>query len=454
MKNEMLLDKFQIVADCVIIIGGGFTGLSLAYDLANKGIQVTVLESDDQIGGLASSFEINGVKVEKFYHHWFTSDSAAMELIADLGLNDNLLVNPSRTGIFIGNKFFKLSTPIDLLKFKPLSMIGRIRLGILTLLVRRVKDWKSLESETATEWLRKMCGDEVYKVVWEPLLRGKFGKAAQEVSAVWIWNKLKLRGGSRGKAGKEQLAYYRGGFSSLIAKIAEEIRILGGEVITDSCVTELMVRNGQITGVVSGNKIYLADVVVATTPLPIIANLLENHCSKDYLTRLKSINYLANICIVLELDRSLSSTYWINVNDPGFPFVAVIEHTNFESPRTYGGSHVVYLSKYLPEEDELYQMQDNDAIEYTLGHLKRMFPEISKGWLLSAKVWRAKFSQPIVSKWYSSVVPKQETDVAGFYINTMAQIYPEDRGTNYAIMQGRKMASKFSRKKSPNGGST
>lgn len=446
MNSKVASDKYQIHADSVVIIGGGFTGLSLAYDLAIKGIKVCVLESEDQLGGLASSFEVNGAKVEKFYHHWFTNDLAVMGLIEDLGLQDNLLIKPSRTGIYIGNKFFKLSNPIDLLKFKPLSMIGRIRLGLLTLRVRRAKNWKALESKTAMEWLRAMCGEEVYTVVWEPLLRGKFGEAAQEVSAVWIWNKLKLRGSSRGKGGKEQLAYYRGGFSALIASMAEEIKRLGGLVMTDAAATELIISDGRVTGVLAGNKIYAADTVVATPPLPVIANLLEKHCSKEYITRLKSIKYLANICIVLELKRSLSSTYWLNVNDPGFPFVAVIEHTNFESPESYGGSHVAYLSKYLPEEDELFLMRDSEVFDYTLTHLKRMFPELSAEWIISAKVWRAQCSQPVVSKWYGSVIPEEETEVAGFYINTMAQIYPEDRGTNYAVMQGRKMASRFARK--------
>ncbi|MBF9040332.1 FAD-dependent oxidoreductase [Rhodobacterales bacterium LSUCC0387] len=438
MTNDALIH-----ASSVVVIGAGFTGLSLAYELAKKGIEVTVLESQDQLGGLAGSFEINGANIEKFYHHWFTNDLAAMRLIEDLGLQSNLIIKPSRTGIYVGNNFFKLSNPVDLLRFKPLSMIGRIRLGLLTLMVRRVSDWRALESKTAAEWLRKMCGDEVYKVVWEPLLRGKFGNAAEDVSAVWIWNKLKLRGSSRGKGGKEQLAYYQGGFSSFIENIADEIRKLGGVILTQSAVTELVVSEGRVTGVVSNNTSFIADAVVATPSLPVIAELLEKHGSQDYLEKLRSVKYLANICIVLELKRSLSSTYWLNVNDPGFPFVAVIEHTNFASPDNYGGSHIVYLSKYLPEQNELFTMGDDEVVDYTLSHLKRMFPEFGREWIVSATVWRAKCSQPIVSKWYSSVVPEADTELAGFYINTMAQIYPEDRGTNYAIRQGRRMASRF-----------
>ena len=446
MNNETQSDYNSIAANSVIIIGGGFTGLSLAYDLVQKGIEVTVLESENELGGLAGSFEINGAKIEKFYHHWFTNDYAAMQLIEDLGLKEDLIIKPSRTGIYIGNNFFKLSNPIDLLNFSPLSIVGRIRLGLLTLMVRRIRDWKPLESKSAAEWLREMCGEEVYKVVWEPLLRGKFGDAAEEVSAVWIWNKLKLRGSSRGKNGKEQLAYYNGGFSAFVEKIANEIEKLGGVVLVGSPVTELIVSEGRVTGVSCGQRVFSADAVVSTPSLPVVTSLLEQHCSARYLEQLKSIKYLANVCIVLELNRSLSSTYWLNVNDPGFPFVAVIEHTNFASPDTYGGSHIVYLSKYLPEDDELYNMNEKEIVHYTVSHLKRMFPDLSEEWISGATVWKAECSQPIVSKWYSSIVPKEDTELDGFYINTMAQIYPEDRGTNYAIRQGRKMARRFVKK--------
>ena len=420
----------------VVIIGGGFCGLSAAYELGKHGIRATVLERDSEIGGLAGSFEVNGVRLEKFYHHWFTNDVYVMNLIKELGKLDQVLLRPTRTGMYYANNFFKLSTPLDLLCFSPLPLFDRIRLGLLALRTRRVKDWRALEDRTAADWLREMGGERVYRVVWEPLLRGKFGDMMEEVSAVWFWNKLKLRGSSRGKGGEEQLAYYRGGFSALADAMAEAIRAQGGEIRTNAIVSQLQVESGQVTGVVAAGEKISANAVIATPALPIIAELMEPHVSSDYIDRLLRIRYLANICVVLELDRSLSNTYWLNVNDPGFPFVGVIEHTNFEPIETYGGRHIVYLSKYLSETDRLYQMDDAEVVEFTLEHLSRMFPELTRDWVHDAHVWRAQHSQPIVERQYSQLIPSNTSPLAGFYIQTMAQIYPEDRGTNYAIGQG------------------
>ena len=421
----------------VVIIGAGFCGLAAAYELGKHDIRATVLERDSEIGGLAGSFEVNGVRLEKFYHHWFTNDVHVMQLIEELGKQDQILLRPTRTGMYYANNFFKLSTPLDLLRFSPLPFFDRIRLGLLALRARRVKNWQVLENRTAADWLREMGGERVYKIVWEPLLRGKFGKVAEEVSAVWFWNKLKLRGGSRGKGGEEQLAYYRGGFAALADALAEAIRAQGGEIRTNAPVNQLRADSGRVTGVVAGEEIVPADAVIATPALPIIADLLKLHVPSEYVDQLRRIRYLANVCIVLELDRSLSDTYWLNVNDPGFPFVGVIEHTNFEQPTTYGGRHIVYLSKYLPETESLYQMDDAEVVDFTLGHLVRMFPELKGNWILDAHVWRAKYSQPIVECSYGSLIPSKQTPIPNLYLSSMAQVYPEDRGTNYAIRDGR-----------------
>jgi protoporphyrinogen oxidase len=168
-----------------------------------------------------------------------------------------------------------------------------------------------------------------------------------------------------------------------------------------------------------------------------VADLVEPHVSPEYAGSLRRIQYLANLCIVLELDRSLSETYWLNVNDPGFPFVAVIEHTNFEPAESYGGRRLVYLSKYLPDTDPLYGLPDDEVVRYCLQHLKRMFPALTPEWILAAHVWRARYAQPIVVRGYGALVPEVRTPLPGLYVSSMAQVYPEDRGTNYAIREGR-----------------
>ncbi|MES2524227.1 MAG: NAD(P)/FAD-dependent oxidoreductase [Gemmatimonadota bacterium] len=426
----------------VAIIGGGFGGLAAAWELARRGITPVVFEADDAVGGLAGSFLVNGEPLERFYHHWFTSDTHVTDLARELGTEDRVIYRATRTGLYFANHTFRLSTPLDVLRFTPLSPLGRIRLGLLALRARAVKDWKELEGLTAEEWLTQLGGEEVYRVVWEPLLTGKFGPVARDVSAVWFWNKLKLRGGSRSKGGGESLAYYRGGFAALAERLADAIRQAGGEVHTGTPVRELIVDDtGRVTGVRTDTGRVDADAVLATPALPIVADLVAPHAPASYTNSLRRIPYLANVCLVLELDRSLSDTYWLNVNDPGFPFVGVIEHTNFEPATTYAGRHIVYLSKYLPEDAPLYTMSDDALLEFSIPHLQRMFPSFDRRWIQQHHVWRARYAQPVVVKHYSTMIPDTTTPLPGLFLCSMAQVYPEDRGTNYAIREGRIVAS-------------
>lgn len=424
----------------VVVIGGGFGGLAAAYQLTRTNIKVTLFEREDDLGGLAGSFPVNGERLEKFYHHWFTNDEYIMQLVKELKVDDRVVHKLTRTGMYFANDFFRLSSPLDVLKFSPLSLVNRLRLGLLVLHARQVGDWKALDAISAEEWLVNICGKEVYRVVWGPLLRGKFGRYASDVSAAWFWSKLKLRGGSRGRRGQEVLAYYRGGFCALAERIAKEIKSAGGDIITGAQVDSLLVNHGRISGVGALEKNWQADAVIATPALPIIADLLRDHVSTPYLDQLRSVKYLANICLVLELDRSLSETYWLNVNDPGFPFVGVIEHTNFEPAKTYGGRHIVYLSKYLEETNRIYQMNDKEFFNFSLPHIQRMFPKFQRKWILHYSVWRARHAQPVVVRNYSKRIPSVRTPLQGLYISTMAQVYPQDRGTNYAIRDGRRVA--------------
>jgi protoporphyrinogen oxidase len=424
----------------VVIVGGGFTGLSAAYELAKAGKKVVVLEKEPVVGGLASGFMVGEFTLEKFYHHWFTNDVHVMDLIEEIGRKDEVVFRPTRTGMYYANTIFRLSTPIDLLKFKALSFTNRIRLGLLALKARRIKDWKSIEHMTAQDWLIKLAGREVFRVVWEPLLSGKFGPYSSKVGAVWFWKKLALRGGSRASDGREVLAYYKGGFSELAEALKRKLEEMGVEVRVNAPVLGLDVADGRVAAVRTEGGAISAEAVLLTQALPLIADLLQPHMKADYIASLRRIEYLANICLVLELDRSLSETYWLNVNDPTFPFVGVIEHTNFEPPENYGGRHIVFLSKYLPESDALYRMADEEVLDFAVPHLQRMFPDFRREWVTGHHVWRARFSQPIAEPHYSRLIPAEQTPLENVLITSMAQIYPEDRGTNYAIREGRRVA--------------
>lgn len=420
----------------IVIIGGGFVGLVSALRLAKAGHKVRILEADSEVGGLAGTFETNGQRLEKFYHHWFKSDTYVNELVSSLGLDGHVVDRSSRTGSYYANTIFRLSSPLDLLRYKPLSLFGRIRLGLLVLQVRLVRDWKSLESITAVNWLRKQVGNEVYEKVWGPLLKGKFGEMASEVSAVWFWNKLALRGGSRAKDGSETLSYFKGGFAALTQAMVNEIEQAGGEIILSEKVDDVIVEENKVVAVTSGERTHPADLVINTTALPIFSDIISIHVPDEYLQKLARVKYLGNVCLVLQLKRSLSDTYWLNVTDPDFPFVGVIEHTNFETTELYGGRHIVYLSKYLPTDDALFLMTDQEFYEFAFPYLQKIFPDIGKDDVIEYACYRANYSQPIISLHYSDILPAHETPLDNLFLFTMAQIYPEDRGTNYAIRQG------------------
>jgi protoporphyrinogen oxidase len=423
----------------IVIIGAGFTGLAAAHEIARRGMPVVVLEKEASIGGLAASFKINDQQIEKFYHHWFNNDRYVIELVNEINRQEEVLFTPTVTAIYLNKKFYRLSSPMDLLRFGALNILDRIRLGLLVLKARRIKNWKELDTLSAEEWLVTLCGRNVYETVWQPLLRGKFGPYADQISAVWIWNKLVLRGGSRDKAGGETLAYYRGGFGELVETIAEKIKSSGGIIKTSAPAEEIIVRNGRAIAVKTPAGVIDAEAVIATPALPVIANLLSPYVSGEYLNKLRAVKYMANVCLVLELSHRLSDFYWLNVSDNDFPFIGVIEHTNFQNAQDYSGRHVVYMSKYFPEESEVYHMSEEKVFEFTLPYIKRMFPDFDKSWILRYYVWKARYAQPVVVRGYSSLIPSNKTPIDDFYIATMAQVYPEDRGTNYAIREGRRV---------------
>jgi protoporphyrinogen oxidase len=425
----------------VVIVGGGFTGLTAAYALTKQGKKVCVLEADNTPGGLAGTFEFaDGVTLEKFYHHWFNNDVYVPELVKELGMEGDVMLLPTRTGMYFNGRQWKLSTPMDLLRFKALSLVDRVRLGLLVLQVRRIKDWKTIEHLSIREWLESLCGKKVYKIVWEPLINSKFSVYAEAVNAVWMWKKLVLRGGTRNDKGGEELAYFKGGFGRLAEALASAVRAQGGEVRYGTAVTGMQTTGKRIDALTTTQGDVSANKFLFTPSFPIIANMFEGKADPVWLAKLRRVKYLGNMCLVLRLKNSLSETYWLNVNDPGFPFVGVIEHTNFDTPDNYKGSHIAYLSRYLAVEDPVWGYTDKEYFDFALVHLKRMFPDMNESWVVEYAVWRSEYAQPVTERDYSKYVPGQETPFENALISTMAQIYPEDRGTNYAIREGRNVA--------------
>lgn len=426
----------------IAIIGAGLTGLTAGLRLAQKGHEITLFEQSDKLGGLASAFRVGKESLDSFYHHIFVSDSEILGLITELGLDHLLSWHTPKNAIYLDNSLHPFTSPLDLLTFRPLRLISRIRMGLLVLRSAFVNDYKPFESITAREWIVKRSGIDTYNKIWGPLLRSKFDVDSDNISGTWIWNKFKLRGSSRGKnISKEQLGYLKGGFIALLEAMAKIIQENGGSLLYESPVSKIRRKEQDRLEITAGNHVLDFDKVLFTGSPGNLADACQE-LSEPYAQSLKAIKYKANLCLTLELSESLSPYYWITVSQEGFPFVLVIEHTNLVGLRDYG-SHIVYLSRYLDASNPLYRASDNEIIKQFTEGLHKIFPGFKPESIKRATLHRARDAQPVVSKGYGDRIPYIKAPVEGLYLASMPQIYPEDRGLNYAVRLGNQAANEI-----------
>ncbi len=427
------------------IIGAGAAGLAAAYELAKQGHQAQVFERAPFLGGQASTFEVGGGQLERGYHHLFMSDRDIVDLIHELGLGSKLKWIESRAGFYYGGKIWKFATPIDLLRFSPLGILDRMRLGLVTFYLQKTKDWRKFEGITAKEWLQKRVGKRAYEVVWEPMLRGKFGEHFAQVGMTWLWGKIYLRVASRSKMWEpEKLGYPMGSFAEIFDTLGEKIREMGGEVHTSAAVNKITVEDGRVRGLdltlpghQEESRTY--DAVIATTPSYIFTRLVPT-LPQDYKEKLTNVTYLAAVLIILVLKQPLTDIYWLNIADRTIPFVGIIEQTNLVHPSLYGGKHIVYLSNYPSTESPIYQKSAEELLEDFIPHLSKINPDFDSSWIEEYHHHKVDAAQPLIGVNYSQRIPDNRTPIKGLYLANTTQIYPQDRGTNYSVRLGRKVA--------------
>jgi len=424
----------------VAVIGGGMTGLTAAYRLLQRGYGVRLFEASDSLGGLVRTFEVGGEPVECFYHHLFTSDTAAIRLIGELGLAEKLIWRPAKMGVFLGGRIYPFTTAMDLLRFARLSLIDRVRLGLMALRLRREKDGSRFEDITACDWVARTAGRRGAELLWRPLLRGKFGKMADDVVMTWLWQKIRLRFSSRGHGpfSGERLGYLLGSFGSVVTTLAQRIRDLGGSIETGRIVERIIGENGRV-GVEAGGDPGLFDAVVATVANGAFQRMAPP-LGNDYASKLTSVPFQDALCLVLSFKRRLTDYYWLNVGDEQTPFVAVVEHTNLVGSDRYDGEHLVYLSKYVAGGSSLLQMTAEEVLAAYRPYIERINSEFDDSWIDSCWLFHGRNAQPVFTTGAGSRVPDIRTPIMGLYLANMSQIYPQDRGQNYAILLGEKVA--------------
>jgi protoporphyrinogen oxidase len=434
------------------------TGLAAGRRLALAGARVDVYERWPGLGGQVATVDVGGGHLlERYYHHLFTSDVHIAALYEELGMDGAIEWLPSSVAMFADGASHPFTTPGDLLRFRPLGLPARVRMGAAVLglqkLGRRVEPYERL---TAHEWITRRMGRQAWEKVWGPLLRGKFGDRAEDISMAWLWKKLTLRRQISGEeARREMLGYPRGGWQPLLERLHEEIESRGGRVLIDRPAARLeraadglevayagadsFRRGHDPRGYeVTGTETY--DAVIATVPNDVFAGLLgpalEAEVGPSYLSRLDAIEYHTALCVLLELDRRFSSFYWTNVADSELPFVGLIEQTNLIAPERYGGRHFLYVANYLEPGDPLLGCGHDELIAAYAPGLRRVNPRFSTNWIRERWVFREPAAQPVVTVGYEKRIPPLRTGAPGLVLANTTQIYPEDRGTNYSVRLG------------------
>jgi protoporphyrinogen oxidase len=447
----------------VAVIGAGVAGLVCAYRLAQEGHVCDVYERWPGLGGQAATLDVGGGDLlERYYHHLFTSDRHIVALYEELGMGGELEWHPSSMAFFVDGRQWAFNTPLDLLRFGPLSPPARLRMGLAVLaLQKRAKEVEPFESITAREWIEKRMGHGPWRKIWGPLLRGKFGERAEDISMAWLWSKLTLRRQLEGdEARHEQLGYPSHSWELLFDALRDAIVAAGGRVLIDHPAISLkhdgdgtgfLVRSGARGSFRSGHDprdftpapdepAERYDGVVATVPSDIFEALLDEDLAAaiggEYLGRLRATEYHTALCLLLELDRRFSPFYWTNIADPELPFVGLVEHTNFIAPERYGGRRFLYVANYLAPGDPLLQLSADELLDAYLPGLRKVQPQFSPEWIRASWLHREPAAQPIVTVGYDRRIPPLQTGVPGLVLANTTQIYPEDRGTNYSVRLG------------------
>lgn len=403
----------------IAIIGAGFTGLSAAYCLSLKNHRITIFEKDKIPGGLAQTHKSPDWQwaIEKHYHHFFTSDKTAFDLIADLGLKDKILYPKTVTALYCQNQIHPFNSVFDVLAFSPLSLLDRLRMGTITAYLKLLPTSLSLslEGSRACSWLERYYGQKAFRLLWQPLFEGKFGKFHQEVNMTWFWARIKKR--------TPVLAYLSGGYQILTDALIDKSKKYGAKIILSTPFTADLGKS--------------FDKVIFTAPTD---DFLKTYPQfpQDYKRKLTSIHHLHALNLLIATkEKFLKNVYWLNINEKNFPFIGVIQHTNLIPEKYYGGNHLTYIANYLPPNHPYLKMTKEELLKVYLPYLKKIN---SAFLILDSKLFYGPFAQPVFPVNYSQVKPDFQTPLSHIYLANMDMVYPWDRGVNYAIELGYKIA--------------
>jgi protoporphyrinogen oxidase len=420
----------------IVVIGAGAMGLAAAYRAAKNGHDVEVLEASKDPGGMAGHFDFDGLSLERYYHFVCRSDRSTFALMQELGIGDKMRWRHTTMGFFDG-KLHKWGDPIALLRYPGLGPIDKFRYAWFAFVCVRRNRWAALENTSARDWILDWCGQGVYERFWRPLFDHKFYEYADNISAAWIWTRIRRIGRSRKSLLEEELGYIEGGSITLIDALVKAIEGLGGRVQLGRPVLRVTTAEGHVTGVETAEGHVAADAVICTTPTPLVAGLVPD-LPEDWKQRYASIHNIGVICVIFKLKRKVTPHFWVNISSPGLEIPGLIEFSNL---RDMGGDTIVYVPYYMPVSNPKFTWTDERLLEEAFGCLQAVNPELSGDDILGTKVARLRYGQPICEPGFGAKILPVQTPISGLQIADTCFYYPEDRGISESVRIGSDMAT-------------
>lgn len=427
------------------IIGGGILGITLGYFLSKQGVQVTIYEASDTLGGLAGPIKMDGYNIDRFYHAILTSDAHLQDLFVELGISDQYRCKETRAAFYQQGQFYPLNNMKDFMTFPPLSLFDRFRLGLTIVYARLERDLNKVEAVDVENWLTRISGRKTFENFWRPMLRAKFDGSFENTPATYIWSRLNRMSSTRSGANqKEMSGYVVGGYITLIEAMAQRIRAVGGEIKLKHPVQEVVVRDGQLRGVQTADGLQAYDAVAVTMQTPLFTRLAPG-LPRDYQDFLGKTEYLGIVCPLLVLDRPLTDYWTLYITDESIPFTGVIETTSYIDPGDVGGNHLVYLPKYTLPGSAWFKMSDAEVRETWLKYVEQMFPNFRRESIRHMFVHRERLVEPIHPLNGMPLIPAMATPVKDLYLVNAGQIYPELTNGESVTRHARKAAEAMGR---------